>query len=64
MKDYDAFSEGTIREIANLEIKNKDESMVRLQKIILSNYSESLFETANKADNTNGKIIVLSEYFI
>ena len=64
MKEYDGFPEGIIREIANLDIKDEDKAIEKLNVLLPITYLESLLNTAQKADNSHGKIIVLSEEFI
>ncbi|MFA5080049.1 MAG: helicase-related protein [Candidatus Paceibacterota bacterium] len=65
IKDLDALPTGVLKEIVELKIdKSKPENAyIGLKELIPSKYLQSIFETADRA-NDDGQLIVLSEEFI
>ncbi|HMP67240.1 MAG TPA: helicase-related protein [Candidatus Paceibacterota bacterium] len=65
IKDLDALPNGVLKEIVELRIDkaNPEKAYLELKELIPSRYIESIFETADRA-NDDGKLIVLSEELI
>lgn len=65
IKDLDGLPYGVLREIADIRVdKNKlGEALTALRELVPQKYLESIFETADRANDT-GKLIVLSEELI
>jgi hypothetical protein len=65
IKDLDALPNGVLKEIVELRIDkaNPEKAYLELKELIPSKYLESIFETADRA-NDDGKLIVLSEELI
>lgn len=65
IKDLDALPNGVLKEIVELRIDkaNPDNSYQELKALIPSKYIESIFKTADRA-NDDGQLIVLSEELI
>lgn len=65
IKELDGLPNGVLKEIADLKIDKSDlsSSLKVLKELIPQNYLESIFETAERANDT-GKFIVLSEELI
>lgn len=65
IKDLDGLPNGVLKEIAELKIDKKDfdKALQSLKELVPSRYMESIFKTAERA-NDPGKLIVLSEELI
>lgn len=65
IKDLDGLPNGVLKEIADLKIdkENLEKPLNKLKELIPQNYLESIFETADRANDT-GRLIVLSEELI
>ncbi len=65
IKDLDALPNGVLKEIVNLRIEktNPDSAYQELRILIPNKYIESIFKTAERA-NDDGQLIVLSEELI
>jgi len=65
VKDLDALPNGVLKEIVNLRIdkSNPDKAFQELRVLIPHKYIESIFKTADRA-NDDGQLIVLSEELI
>lgn len=65
IKDLDSLPYGVLREIADLRMDKGDlgKTLLAIKELVPHKYLESIFETANRANDT-GKLIVLSEELI
>ena len=65
IKDLDGLPNGVLKEIVDLKIDKNDyeKATQELRTLVPNKYLESIFETADRA-NDSGKLIVLSEEFI
>ena len=65
IKDLDGFPTGVLKEMADLKIDraNLDGALQTLRDLVPNKYLESIFQTADRA-NDHGKLIVLSEELI
>jgi superfamily II DNA or RNA helicase len=65
IKDLDGLPNGVLKEIIDLKIDKTDyeKAVVSLKALVPNKYLESIFATAERA-NDSGKLIVLSEEFI
>jgi len=65
IKDLDGLPTGVLKEIAKLKIDKKDydKALQYLKELVPNKYIESIFKTAERA-NDSGKLIVLSEELI
>ena len=65
IRDLDGLPTGVLKEIAELKIDkiDLDKALQTLKELVPNKYLESIFQTADKA-NDNGKLIVLSEELI
>ncbi len=65
IKDLDGFPTGVLKEMADLKIDkiNPDGALQTLRELVPNKYLESIFQTADRA-NDHGKLIVLSEELI
>ncbi len=65
IKDLDALPNGVLKEIVELRIDktNPEKAYIELKELIPSKYLESIFETADRA-NDDSQLIVLSEELI
>jgi superfamily II DNA or RNA helicase len=63
VKDLDGLPYGVLKEIADLPMKDLGGALAELKELVPQKYLESIFETADRANDT-GKLIVLSEELI
>ena len=63
VQDLDGLPYGVLKEIANLPMKDLGIAFSKIKELVPRKYLESIFETADRANDT-GKLIVLSEELI